>query len=146
MIHHASSKCSGDAVQMYRRVWAIRKILHVQPFYWTCLKTWAKRIAQINMCSRIVSSESSLLAHTKERLKAYEIFTILAVDMKQRIMVFITNMRQFILLTYRVKSGNFGQRAISDIHFQTVKIQMRRLIMSRLIWIFTVCLVFFLFQ
>ena len=43
--------------------------------------------------------------------------------------------------TYRVKSDNFGQRVNSDIHMQTVKIQMRRLLMSRLIRIFTVCLI-----
>ena len=41
----------------------------------------------------------------------------------------------------RVKSGNFGQRAISDIHLQTAKIQMRRHLMSRLIRIFTIGLV-----
>ena len=41
----------------------------------------------------------------------------------------------------RVKSGNFGQRVNSDTHLQTVEIQTRRLIMSRLIRIFTVCLV-----
>ena len=39
-------------------------------------------------------------------------------------------------LTKRVKSGNFGQRVNSDMHLQTVEIQMRRLIR-----IFTVCLV-----
>ena len=41
----------------------------------------------------------------------------------------------------RVKSGNFGHRVNSDKHLQTVKIQMRRLLMSRLIRIFIVCLV-----
>ena len=46
----------------------------------------------------------------------------------------------------RVKSGNFRQRVNSDIHLQTVKIQMRRLIKSRLIRIFAVCLVNFLFN
>ena len=35
--------------------------------------------------------------------------------------------------TVRVKSGNFGQRVNSDIRLQTVKIQMIRLIKSRLI-------------
>ena len=45
----------------------------------------------------------------------------------------------------RVKSGNFGQRVNSDIHLQTVKIQMRRLLMGRLIRIFTVCLVDLIF-
>ena len=44
-----------------------------------------------------------------------------------------------------VKSGNFGQRVYTDILLQTVKIQMRRLLMSRLIRIFTVCLVNFIF-
>ena len=39
----------------------------------------------------------------------------------------------------RVKSGNFGHQINSDIHLQTVKILMRRLLMSRLIRIFTVC-------
>ena len=38
-----------------------------------------------------------------------------------------------------VKSGHFGHQVISDIHLQTVEIQMRRLLMSRLIRIFTVC-------
>ena len=41
----------------------------------------------------------------------------------------------------RVQSGNFGQQVNSDIRLQTVEIQMRRLIMSRLIRISTVCLV-----
>ena len=41
----------------------------------------------------------------------------------------------------RVKSGNFGHQVNSDIYLQTVEIQMRRLLMSRLIRIFTVCLV-----
>ena len=40
----------------------------------------------------------------------------------------------------RVKSGYFGHQVNSDIHLQTVEIQMRRLLMSRLIRIFTVCL------
>ena len=37
-----------------------------------------------------------------------------------------------------VKSGYFGQQVNSDIRLQTVEIQMRRLLMSRLIRIFTV--------
>ena len=41
----------------------------------------------------------------------------------------------------RVKSGNFGHQVNSDIHWQTVEIQMRRLPMSRLIRVFSVCLV-----
>ena len=46
----------------------------------------------------------------------------------------------------RVKSGRFGHQVNSDTHLQTVSIQMRRLLMrhqlmSRLIRIFTVCLV-----
>ena len=44
-------------------------------------------------------------------------------------------------ITHRVKSGNFGHQVNSDIHKQTVEIQMRRLLLSRLIRIFTVCLV-----
>ena len=32
---------------------------------------------------------------------------------------------------YRVKSGTFGHQVNSDIHLQTVEIQMRRLLMSR---------------
>ena len=43
--------------------------------------------------------------------------------------------------TIRVKSGNFGHQVNSDIHLQTVEIKIRRLLMSRLIRIFTVCLV-----
>ena len=42
---------------------------------------------------------------------------------------------------YSVKSGKFGHQVNSDTHLQTVLIQMRRLLMSRLIRIFTVCLV-----
>ena len=42
---------------------------------------------------------------------------------------------------YRVKSGNFGKQVNSDTHLQTVEIRMRRLIKSRLIRIFTVCIV-----
>ena len=41
----------------------------------------------------------------------------------------------------RVKSGKFGHQVNSDTHLQTVEIQMRRLLMSRLIRIFTVCFV-----
>ena len=41
----------------------------------------------------------------------------------------------------RVKSGKFRHQVNSDTHLQTVEIQMRRLLMSRLIRIFTVCLV-----
>ena len=40
----------------------------------------------------------------------------------------------------RVKSGNFRHQVNSDIHLQTVEIQMRGLLMSRLIRIYTVCL------
>ena len=47
----------------------------------------------------------------------------------------------------RVKLGKFGHQVNSDTHLQTVEIQMRRLLMSRLIRIFTVCLVnLFFFQ
>ena len=45
------------------------------------------------------------------------------------------------IMVIRVKSGNFRHQEISDIHLQTVEIQMRRLLMSHLIRIFTVCLV-----
>ena len=48
--------------------------------------------------------------------------------------------------TVRVKSGNLGQRVNSDIRLQTVKIQMRRPIKSRLIGIFTVCSVNLIFM
>ena len=44
-------------------------------------------------------------------------------------------------VSIRVKSGNFGHQVNSHIHLQIVVIQMRRLLMSRLIRIFTVCLV-----
>ena len=46
---------------------------------------------------------------------------------------------------YRVKLGKFGHQVNSDIHLLTVEIQMKRLLMSRLIRIFTVCLVNLLF-
>ena len=39
----------------------------------------------------------------------------------------------------RVKAGEFGHQVNSDIHLQTVEILMRRLLMSRLNRIFTVC-------
>ena len=39
--------------------------------------------------------------------------------------------------TIMVKSSNFGHQVNSDIHMQKVEIQMRRLLMSRLIRIFT---------
>ena len=45
----------------------------------------------------------------------------------------------------RVKSGNFEHQVNSDIHLQTVEIQMRRLLMSRLIRISIVCLVSLIF-
>ena len=46
----------------------------------------------------------------------------------------------------RVKSDNFGHQVNSDIHLQTVEIQMmKRLLMSRLIRIFTGCLVHFFY-
>ena len=40
----------------------------------------------------------------------------------------------------KVNLGNFGYQVISDIHLQTLEIQMRQLFMSRLIRIFIVCL------
>ena len=46
---------------------------------------------------------------------------------------------------YRVKSGKFGHQVNSDTRLQTVEIQMRRLLMSRIIRIFTVCLVILFF-
>ena len=46
------------------------------------------------------------------------------------------------LSSIRVKSGSFGCQVISDIHLQTVEIQMRRLLMSSLI---TICLVYLMF-
>ena len=48
-------------------------------------------------------------------------------------------------LDCRVKSGYFGHQVNSDIHLQTVEIQTRQLLMSRLIRIFTVCLVNYFF-
>ena len=45
----------------------------------------------------------------------------------------------------RVKSGNFGHQVNSDILLQSVGLQMRRLLMSRLIRIFTGCLVNLMF-
>ena len=49
-------------------------------------------------------------------------------------------------LRSRVKHSTtepLGHQVNSDIHLQTVEIQMRRLLMSRLIRIFAVCLVYF---
>ena len=53
----------------------------------------------------------------------------------------VNRIHSAILHLYWVRSGNFGHQVNSDIHLQTVEIQMRRLLMSRLIRIFTVCLV-----
>ena len=44
-----------------------------------------------------------------------------------------------------VKSRNFGHRVNSDTHFQTVEIQIRRRLMSRLIRMISVCLVGYYF-
>ena len=44
-------------------------------------------------------------------------------------------------VSIRVKSGNFRHQVNSHIYLQIVEIQMRRLLMSRLIRTFTVCLV-----
>ena len=44
-------------------------------------------------------------------------------------------------VSIRVKSGNFRHQVNSHVHLQIVEIQMRRLLMSHLIRIFTVCLV-----
>ena len=48
----------------------------------------------------------------------------------------------------RVKAGKFGHQVNSDTHLQTVEIKMRRLLMRRLIRIFTVCLgnIFFIWD
>ena len=48
---------------------------------------------------------------------------------------------ELTLSKYRVKSSKLGHQVNSDTRLQTVEIQMRRLLMSRLIRIFTVCLV-----
>ena len=48
----------------------------------------------------------------------------------------------FVSQPTRVKSGNLGHQVNSDIPLQTVEIQMRRLLMSRLIRMFTVCIVY----
>ena len=52
-----------------------------------------------------------------------------------------TSLPRYLIDYNRVKSGKFGRQVNSDIHLQTVEIQKRRLLMSRLIRIFTVCLV-----
>ena len=44
-------------------------------------------------------------------------------------------------LLCRVKPGEFGHQVNSDTHLQAVETQMRRLLMSRVIRIFIVCLV-----
>ena len=66
-----------------------------------------------------------------------------------RTLIFCLNLEVSIISTidshkisnHRVKLGKFGDQVNSDIHLQTVEIQMRRLLMSRLIRVFTVCLV-----
>ena len=46
-----------------------------------------------------------------------------------------------VLKVSRVKSGKLGHQVNSNTHLQTVEIKMRRLLMSRLIRMFAVCLV-----
>ena len=48
-------------------------------------------------------------------------------------------MALYVIIWFRVKLGNLEQRVNSEKPLQTVKIQIRRLIMSHLIRIFTVC-------
>ena len=55
--------------------------------------------------------------------------------------LFTTDPLKIKMLRYRIKSGKFGHQVNSDAHLQTVEIQLRRLLMSRIIRIFTVCLV-----
>ena len=66
------------------------------------------------------------------------VYTVLVVTMESKVMT--TSGR------YWVKSGNSGHHLNSNKHLKTVKIQMRRLLVSRLIRIFTVCLVYLLFH
>ena len=65
--------------------------------------------------------------------------------MKQPILIDMKRIVLKELICTRVKAGNFGHQVNLDIHLQTVEIQMRWLLMSRLIRIFTVCLVNLLF-
>ena len=60
------------------------------------------------------------------------------------VMVFFLDLCTYLAMEYsKVKSGNFGHQVDSDVHLQTVEIQMRRrLLMSRLIRIFTVLVYF----
>ena len=62
------------------------------------------------------------------------ILVILSQFQRQLLAYFMSTTRQS-----KVKAGNFGHQVNSDIHLQTMEIQMRRLLMSRLIMIFTVC-------
>ena len=55
--------------------------------------------------------------------------------------VIVVSTHEVWYLFHRVKSGNLGHQVNSDIRLQTVEIQMRRLLLSHLIRIFTVCLV-----
>ena len=43
----------------------------------------------------------------------------------------MTVLKSHELVPIRVKAGNFGRQVNSDIHLQTVEIQMRRLLMSK---------------
>ena len=67
----------------------------------------------------------------------------------QKVLLKFGKNEKYLLLTpFKLKMGkvgNFGHRVNSDIHLQIVEIKMRRLLMSRLIRIFTVCLVNLLF-
>ena len=51
------------------------------------------------------------------------------------------NQPMILMLLDTVKSGNFGHHINSDIHLQTVENQIKRLLVSRLTRMFTVCLV-----
>ena len=79
-------------------------------------------------------------------IKTFSCHIFLTLGRKKRVLCrlmqkFISVFFQELEAKNRVKSGNFGHQVNSDIHLQTVEIQMRRLLMSRLIRIFTVCLV-----
>ena len=86
--------------------------------------------AQANLCNRTVTPEPSLLVSSMDADKSHDqIFDVWLLE----------GMLVSKVILRRVKSGNFGHQVNSDIHLQTVKNQMRRLLMSRLIRIFTVC-------
>ena len=100
--------------------------------YHIALVKFTARANTYRTCLCTCSSDQSLLAYAISRSKYTRVY-------------FLSRRCVPGWNSISLKSGNFGQQVNSDIHLQTVDIQMRQLLMSRLIRIYTVCLVILFF-